>query len=1026
MRFSQGSVAALALVVGVVSFQHRGLASENIGLDDKHGVKDGPFDSMFGALKKAGQTFLSSNDHDADNFDVNTDRSRSKKVAASEILDVEADRSRFKKVVARMKEHKKREEHQSKKASMMSEDGKQSIGNTHEESVYHRSRGHNEIEQPRAKFVSHGHEEVKQPSNVNETQPEPSRRTCEYSDRGCKTMCRWLKLSENELTQQQPSQKCPMVERPLASCGYVLPELRAANFRSPFSEIDCAVSLVRTNVLLEDVGNYIDQLDDCMSGISPRVNNTCRMGLELLRGEVVDWRQEEILKATARNLGLRLRAANQQAQQALDSKSHQQDAIDLLARLLAEAEELPGHYLAQNVHESRILLDKLSPIPVVKEELRDAMGMGEDAMADQSLLRMGEAAVWLGSVLPKAKRLDVGPAVQEGQAFLERLNVLRSAMQQLSLDSFTANISLSTKSNVAESITMLNQSIASAKSSGVIVGLRKAQALLGKLVAVETAIEATVEATKLGDMILSTPRQKSSQNLRGAAARLNRTISHSQVLGLGNHRSTALAVQTLDSIAYARNARRALHRAIKHGETVLEVNGSGLSDDAEELAISELEPALEWGEDVGLVNGLPYARGLEAQLQAVEAAKEQMMRALAIGNASYVAKTGEDWGIQALAAAVAAEARVNITGGTDDARELLRLLATRKVSRNALETAVAMANESLRTRSNENKAIIALNASILEAEASGLDDAVAVASVQLSQLQAFAEARRNLNRALQRTTPAPATPQIPEVVDTEVSGVFNRTGYKVVELPAVPGAVDDGDDDFDEHIEALSNAIDEAKGRGVVDPDQQERLVRLQTMRQTYATLQDAIVAGNTSLSSKVGVSEGIAVLVAVIREADNIGLRLDVDTAEGILAKLKEIKPARDELDAAILQANVSINTFSGMDTALIRLNTAIAVCEDLHLDAWVTKGERTRNELMEIRSAFSELKAAIMKGELALKHQRGEEAAIREIEQAIQLADKLKMHKQLEVAVVLLHELTHMNAEHQRLQAAMNPQPR
>jgi len=337
-----------------------------------------------------------------------------------------------------------------------------------------------------------------------------------------------------------------------------------------------------------------------------------------------------------------------------------------------------------------------------------------------------------------------------------------------------------------------------------------------------------------------------------------------------------------------------------------------------------------------------------------------------------------------------------------------------------------MANESLRTRSNEDKAIIALNASILEAAASGLDDAVEVASEQLSKLEAFAKARDDLNRAFQKTTPAPATPRVIDVVDHKASGVFNRTGLKVVELPAVPGAVDDGDEDFDEHIDALEGAISEARSQGVVDPDRHERLVRMKTIRETYSNLQDAIVAGNTSLAAKVGVSEAIARLTAVIRQAGDIGLKLHVDVAEGLLAKLKEIKPARDELDAAILQANVSINTFSGMDTALIRLNAAIAVCDEMQLYAWVAKGERTRDELMEIRSAFSVLKAAIMRGELALKHQRGEEAAIREIEEAIQLADRLKMHKQLEVAVVLLHELTHMNAEHQRLQAAMNPTPR
>jgi len=382
--------------------------------------------------------------------------------------------------------------------------------------------------------------------------------------------------------------------------------------------------------------------------------------------------------------------------------------------------------------------------------------------------------------------------------------------------------------------------------------------------------------------------------------------------------------------------------------------------------------------------------------------------------------------IRALAAAVAAETKVNITGGADDAQELLKLLATRKVSRSALETAVAMATESLRTQSNENKAIIALNASIQEAELSGLDDAAIVASAQLDQLQIFAQARHNLGRALQRTTPAPATPQVVQVIDTVVSGVFNRTGFKVVQLPAVPGAVDDGDDDFDEHMQVLIKAISASKDKGEIDPDQQKQLVSVQTMQETYLSLQEAIITGNTSLTSKDGVSEGIAGLSVVIKEAENIGLALGVDTAQGILNKLKEIKPARDELDAAILQANVSMHTFSGMDGALIRLNTAIATCERLQLYGWIPKGEQIRDALMESRSAFSVLKAAIMQGEIALKHERGEEAAIRQIEEAIELADKLKMHKQLEVAVVLLHELTHMTAEHQQFQAAMNPTPR
>lgn len=1021
MRFSYVSVAALAFLVSVASVQHRGLALESIGLEHEHEIQDSPFGSLFGGLKKAGQMFLSSSNPDKYPPDTTGDGYRSKRAKA------------------RTKEHEK-------KASVIVAEklskGKTSSASTQSSRMfdstvdrvkrmrpnYHHaksSQGHVETEQPPAKLDSRG-DKIDLPGSTNDTRQEPARRTCEYSDRGCKAMCRWLKLSEKELTEAQPSMKCPMVERPLASCGFVPLELRAGSFHGAVTEIDCAVALIRTNVLLEDVGDYVDQLDDCLHSISARVNTTCRMGLELLRNEVIDWRQEEILRAKARNLQLRLEGASDQAEQALSSRTHQQDAIDLLARLLAEAEDLPGHYLSKTVHTSRILLDRLSPIPAVRAELRDVMALGEQAMADQSMFRMGEASVQLGSVIPKARRVDVGPAVDEGQAMLERLKVLRAAVQALNFAAFSANISLGTQSDVAESISALNQSMASARKSGVTVGLRKSKTLLGKLVALETAIEAAVDATNLGEMILKTPRQKTSRQLHGAAIRLNSTISHSRELGLGSHESTSDAVQVLDSIAYVMNSRHALHLAIKHGEDVIAANGSSLSDDEEELAISELEPALDWGKDVGLVYGLPHARDLEAQLKAIEDAKEQMAQALAIANASYIAKSGEDQGIRALAVAVAAETKVNITGGADDAQELLKLLATRKVSRSALETAVAMATESLRTQSNENKAIIALNASIQEAELSGLDDAAIVASAQLDQLQIFAQARHNLGRALQRTTPAPATPQVVQVIDTVASGVFNRTGFKVVQLPAVPGAVDDGDDDFDEHMQVLIKAISDSKDRGEIDPDQQKQLVSLQTMQETYLNLQEAIITGNTSLTSKDGVSEGIAGLSVVIKEAENIGLALGVDAAQGILNKLKEIKPARDELDAAILQANVSMHTFSGMDGALIRLNTAIATCERLQLYGWIPKGEQIRDALMESRSAFSVLKAAIMQGEIALKHERGEEAAIRQIEEAIELADKLKMHKQLEVAVVLLHELTHMTAEHQQFQAAMNPTPR
>jgi len=56
-------------------------------------------------------------------------------------------------------------------------------------------------------------------------------------------------------------------------------------------------------------------------------------------------------------------------------------------------------------------------------------------------------------------------------------------------------------------------------------------------------------------------------------------------------------------------------------------------------------------------------------------------------------------------------------------------------------------------------------------------------------------------------------------------------------------------------------------------------------------------------------------------------------------------------------------------------------------------------------------------------MKAEEGEEAAIAELNTAIENADKIDLHKGLPIAVDLLHELMHMNAQHQQLHAAMDP---
>ena len=64
---------------------------------------------------------------------------------------------------------------------------------------------------------------------------------------------------------------------------------------------------------------------------------------------------------------------------------------------------------------------------------------------------------------------------------------------------------------------------------------------------------------------------------------------------------------------------------------------------------------------------------------------------------------------------------------------------------------------------------------------------------------------------MRKVPPQRSRPQPRPLEDKEPNLIFNRTGLKDEDLPEVPNAVDDGDNDFDEHIAALSRAIASAK-----------------------------------------------------------------------------------------------------------------------------------------------------------------------------------------------------------------------
>lgn len=834
------------------------------------------------------------------------------------------------------------------------------------------------------------------------------------------------------MTDKDGSLSCPLFERPLVTCGYpgyVAEEERAEGESA--DPMDCAVELVRKQVLGDDVDYYVAELESCVGSLPETVNSTCRMPLGLLRAEINDWKTEVSLKARAQVLGKQLVGAITEAKAALESMTNQEEAINTLSGLLKTAEELPGHYLADKIRTARGYLDRLAPIPAVREELESALTEGRTAMSEQGLFAVNAAIIWLRSAIHKAEKVELGEPLPIAKHLLDDLTELKSVMLELQDATFDGNVSLGTKSEMPQAIRGLRSALTLTAGITAEHGLTKAidvaEGVLTKLEEMQGVVEALDNSTRNGQTILTVPGYKGRVELQDAVHELNSTLETADELDLNDRPEASSALETLDALSYSLNARNALHAAVQHGRQVLTGNRTSPTDDAEEEAIAMLEPAIAWGEEVGLHNGLPVAKALVLKLQNVESAKEKMMQALAHGNASLTARTGEEEAIRGLGQAIAVYRDLGISGGTAPARHQLRLLAARKVARSTLVRATEMANTSLTTRTGEDDAINALNASIHEAERAGLTADASIATQTLGQLEEFAAVDHQLEEALARTTPEPppTTTLPPEVADPEagVNVTFNRTGVRTADLPDVVVAHDDGDSNFTEHIDALEHAIEEGREEGVVDPRMERQARQLRSRQSAHDMMQAAILQGQLAITNKTGIIDAIINLTTATKEAEETGLTLDVPRAEELLNTLNTIKPARDEMYEAILQANVSIHTVSGMDVALARLNAAIGVCRTLDLNKWIPRAEELRDELTKVRAAFMHLRAAVMQGEIALEAEEGEEAAITELEQAIDEADRLDMHKQLPIAVDLMHELAHMNAEHQRMQAALTP---
>lgn len=865
-------------------------------------------------------------------------------------------------------------------------------------------------------------------SNSKSKKHRTTQSTCQIGSASCKSFCRWLKLTDkdfnynSELSNGGNYSMCPLLDWSMESCGYVAPEGRSSHDTEP---VDCVVDFMRRNVQKDDVVPYVEELEVCMLGLPRPDAVRYTVPLEMLTDRINDWKTEQTVRAAATDVQARLQQAISDGKAAFESQKHEQQATTKLSDVMREAEGITGHYLIDDIRTARELLDKIQPHLSLNKELKTGVRLGMSALQTGSSSDMLEALVWLNVSIANAEQLGVN-SPSEALGTRDKILTVQAASEQLRTAVFQGNVSLDTKMDVPLAISNLNQSIHDALDANVSDRMPVAREMIKKLVKIRRVAVALQDAIDLGRMRLTTnkPEEEGIADFTEAIERLNSTIVPARFYGLDDQ--VVEATKVLKGLKDVKKAGKALHSAIATGRDVLLNSTDAVSDDNEEEAAAILAATIPWAQNSGLTHGMPIAKALLGQLRRVEKAKEHMALATAKANASLTAKAGETDAINDLLSSVREGQRLNLTAGVVGAKRDIKRLRATQLAREDLSDNVEKARVRLNARSVRTQDVSALNVSIAEASRWGLRREVEVATSQLDRLDALLEAQADLEGAMASASPQRVVLHVAKINQTQAEAnisEFDRTALQVVDLPEVPGTQDDGDRDFEEHIQRLNRSIAKAKSMGLVDPDMLVQLGQLQELQVVWNTMQAAVTSGEVAVNSKSGLSEATVELEAAIEEAQDSGLSAGVQKAKQTLKKLEEIPPLRDELEASMLQANISLSLMTGMHEGLMRLNAVIDHAKALHLVGKLPKAESLRDRLMVVNEAWLHLRAASVEGTVALRLEHGEEAAIQELTSSIHEAETAGLHAETPTAVELLQELMHMNAEHQQIQAAVVP---
>jgi len=410
------------------------------------------------------------------------------------------------------------------------------------------------------------------------------------------------------------------------------------------------------------------------------------------------------------------------------------------------------------------------------------------------------------------------------------------------------------------------------------------------------------------------------------------------------------------------------------------------------------------------------------KLRVVNEAKTNMTLAISEGTASLEAKSGEEDAIAALQKAIASYSALKLSGGMSVAKREVRVLTRMSEARSRLGASLANMDKSLVAGKGEDEAIIEVDASIAEAGTFNLTEEIVDAQERLLAFQAFVSAHKQLEDRLAKDKPKRRRPHESHFNSTRPAHV-RLDGLHVKALPSVAGAEDDGDADFMEHISILNTSIANAKRLGYADPRMQKQLDLLLAKQAAHELLGSAIKSGEATLTSKRNLIPTVIELNVGIQKAMTVNMSVGLSRAEKLRDKLIKVQPARDELASAMVQGGVSLETSSGMQDSLVRLQDAVEGVEEFSDDADLKEPKTMLDQLMKLESGWISLKAAISRGSLSLQSEEEEDGAIEELTKALQRAEDLGLHDSVSSARELLRELEHLSSNHQKIEAAVIP---